>query len=144
MYSSKFHFWNDMDGYSQELVGEESPDTRSISRLLGFFHMLDKSVLIYSTHLHGKSVRKNCRSTRGVRSRSCVVGQFVCSVWQADVMRQFLHLADPQILIGSFGFCGRLLCLPSSWFSKTFWRGNTVLAKKRNCLLGGKATPVSG
>ena len=144
MYSSKLHFRNDMDGYSQELVGEESPDTRSISRLLAFFHKLGKPVRIFAIHLDGKSGHKTCTSRRGVRSKSCVVGQFVCSVWQADVMRQFLHLADPRILIGGFSFCGRLLCLPSGWFSKTFWRGNTVLAKKRNCLLGGKAPPVSG
>jgi len=69
LYSSKLHFWNDMDGYFQELVGEESPDTRSISRLLGFFHMLGKSVLISAIHLHGKSGHKTCTSRRGVRSK---------------------------------------------------------------------------
>jgi len=131
-------------GFCLKPAGSRYSDTRNISRFLGSFHKLDTPVRISATHLHGKSVRKNCRSTRGVRSKSCVVGQFVCSGGQADVMRQFLHLTNPQILLGSFGFDWRPPCLPASWFPKSFGRGNPALAKKRKCVFGGKASPTTG
>jgi len=142
--SLKLHLWNDTDEYYRELVGEKSPDTRNISRLLGSFHKLDKSVPSSAIPLHERNDHRNRRSRRGVRSKSCVVGQFVCSVGQADVMRQFLHLTNPHILLGSFGFDGRPPCLPASWFPKSFGRGNPALAKKRNCVFGGKASPTTG